>query len=114
MTREEAEKYAENMTYREAIYNLKQAKSVPYRKATFIKVNELLDELIQDEPMIETDLYPVTKQKNIECEVLDKMRAEIMKLDDINPDYPMDRTVHISRNEVLQIIDKYKEECEGV
>lgn len=48
ITREEAEKYAENMTYREAIYNLEQAKSVPYRKATFIKVNELLDELEQE------------------------------------------------------------------
>lgn len=48
MTREEAEKYAENMTYREAIYNLKQAKSVPYRKATFIKINELLNDLEQE------------------------------------------------------------------
>ena len=48
MTREEAEKYAENMTYREAIYNLMQAKSVPYRKATFIKVNELLKALEQE------------------------------------------------------------------
>ena len=48
MIREKAEKYAENMTYREAIYNLKQAKSVPYRKATFIKVNELLNELEQE------------------------------------------------------------------
>lgn len=47
MTREEAEKYAENMTYREAIYNLMQAKSVPYRKATFIKVNELIKALEQ-------------------------------------------------------------------
>lgn len=45
-------------------------------------------------------------------DVLDKIRAEIMKLDDINPDYPMDRTIHISRNEVLQIIDKYKAESE--
>lgn len=44
--------------------------------------------------------------------VLDKIRAEIMRLDDINPDYPMDRTIHISRNEVLQIIDKYKAESE--
>lgn len=43
---------------------------------------------------------------------LDKIREEIMKLDDINPDYPMDRTIHISRNEVLQIIDKYKAESE--
>lgn len=48
MTREEAEKYAENMTYREAIHNLKQAKSVPYRKATFTKINELLNELEQE------------------------------------------------------------------
>lgn len=48
MTREEAEKYAKNMTYREAICNLKQAKSVPYRKATFIKINELLNELEQE------------------------------------------------------------------
>lgn len=45
--------------------------------------------------------------------MLDKIRAEIMKLDDINPDYPMDRTIHISRNEVLQIINKYKAESEG-
>jgi hypothetical protein len=45
--------------------------------------------------------------------ILDKIRAEIRKLDDINPDYPMDRTIHISRNEVLQIIDKYKAESEG-
>lgn len=48
MTREEAKKYAENMTYREAIYNLKKAKSVPYRIATFIKVNELLKALEQE------------------------------------------------------------------
>jgi hypothetical protein len=48
MTREEAKKYAENMTYREAIYNLKKAKSVPYRIATFIKVSELLNELEQE------------------------------------------------------------------
>lgn len=107
MTREEAEKYAENMTYREAIYNLKQAKSVPYRKATFIKVNELINELEQ-EPMVKIDLYSVIKQKYIEREVLDKISAEIMGLDDINPDYPMDRTIHISRTEVLQIIDKYR------
>lgn len=39
--------------------------------------------------------------------VAEKIRDEILKLDDINPDYPMDRTIHISRNEVLQIIDKY-------
>lgn len=48
MTREEAAKYAENMTYRDAINNLMKAKSIPYRKATFIKVNELLKVLEQE------------------------------------------------------------------
>lgn len=47
---------------------------------------------------------------------LDKVkqaREEIRKLDDINPDYPMDRTIHVSRNEVLAIIDKLIAESEG-
>lgn len=40
-------------------------------------------------------------------EVLAEIKGEISKLDDINPDYPMDRTIHINRNEVLEIIDKH-------
>ena len=63
----------------------------------------------------ETEIKSMTKEQNYirgykdgKFDVLDKIRAEIMKLDDINPDYPMDRTIHISRNEVLQIIDKYR------
>lgn len=50
----------------------------------------------------------VKKMQEKKTEALNKIRAEIMKLDDINPDYPMDRTIHINRNEVLQIIDKYR------
>lgn len=114
MTREEAEKYAENMTYREAIYNLKQAKSVPYRKATFIKVNELLDELEQDKPMVEIDLYSVIKQRYIERDVLDEIRGEIEEqvlesLSDGGDDWFTAEKV----NECLEIIDKYKAESEG-
>ena len=58
------------------------------------------------------DEFPIVDKhvKNEVNAVLDKIRAEIRKLDDINPDYPMDRTIHISRNEVLQIIDKYRGE----
>ena len=48
MTREEAKEYANNMTYRDAINNLMKARSIPYRKATFIKVNELLKALEQE------------------------------------------------------------------
>ena len=45
MTREEANEYAKTMTYQDAIYNLMQAKGIPYRKATLAKINELLNEL---------------------------------------------------------------------
>ena len=48
MTKEEAKEYAKKMTYRDAINNLMKARSIPYRKATFIKVNELLNALEQE------------------------------------------------------------------
>lgn len=48
MTREEAEIYAKTMTYEDALYNLSQARATPYRKATFIKVNELIKALSQE------------------------------------------------------------------
>lgn len=48
MTREEAEIYAKTMTYEDALYNLSQARAIPYRKATFIKVNELIKALSQE------------------------------------------------------------------
>lgn len=43
MTKEEAKEYAKSMSYRTAVYNALQAKCVPYRKATLIKLHELLD-----------------------------------------------------------------------
>lgn len=66
----------------------------------------------QFKPMVEIDLYSVIKQKCIEREVLDKIRAEIEQ-----NAYPI---VHGVNNHekgmtlygVLQIIDKYKAESE--
>lgn len=43
MTNEEAEEYAKNITYRDAVYNALQGRCIPYRKATLIKLHELLD-----------------------------------------------------------------------
>lgn len=102
MTREEAEKYAENMTYREAIHNLKQAKSVPYRKATFIKVNELLDELEQEPFMNKACVSSKVCEHDKEA-VLDKIRAEIIELRSRQ---------NVGVLECLDIIDKYKTESE--
>ena len=45
MNNEEAKEYATKMSYTDAIYNLSKAKSVPYRKATFMKINELLSQM---------------------------------------------------------------------
>lgn len=57
----------------------------------------------EPKPMIEIDLYSVIKQKYIEREVLDKIRAEIKAMSgDIE-----------TIADVLQIIDKYKVESEG-
>lgn len=113
MTREEAEKYAKNMTYREAICNLKQAKSVPYRKATFIKVNELLDELEQEPFMNKPCISSKVCEHDKEV-ALDKIRAEIEEqvlesLSDGGDDWFTAEKV----NECLDIIDKYKAESEG-
>ena len=66
------------------------------------------------------EITPISEQEIVKP-YLDKLKAEIRKLDDINPDYPMDRTIHISRNEVLELIsnllseqgEKYKKSCEN-
>lgn len=49
MNNEEAKEYATKMSYTDAIYNLSKAKSVPYRKATFMKINELLSQMDCDD-----------------------------------------------------------------
>lgn len=43
MTNEEAKEYAEKMSYTEAVYNALQARCVPYRKATKLKLTKLLE-----------------------------------------------------------------------
>ncbi len=43
MNLEEARKVAERMTFEDAVYNALQARCVPYRKATMIKLHELLE-----------------------------------------------------------------------
>lgn len=62
MTQEEANKYAKSMTFRDAVFNLMDAKCIPYRKATFIKIYELLDII---EPLDKfDDKMEVSKSEN--------------------------------------------------
>lgn len=43
MTVEEAKEYTKTMSYTDAVYNALQGRAIPYRKATKIKLNELLE-----------------------------------------------------------------------
>jgi hypothetical protein len=70
-------------------------------------------------PMVEIDLYSVIKQKYIEREVLDKVRAELeSKLDNINRLYNQDNQYDDGAIDSLQyaldIINKYKGETENI
>jgi hypothetical protein len=72
----------------------------------------------EQEPIVEIDLYSVIKQKYIEREVLDKIRAELeSKLDNINRLYNQDNQYDDGAIDSLQyaldIIDKYKGETEN-
>lgn len=61
MNMQEAEKVAENMSYRQAVINCLYARCVPYRKATKIKMKQLLeiaekrDEKIKHDKQIKAD-----------------------------------------------------------
>lgn len=50
-------------------------------------------------------LYPRLSKAIREAPALDDVKAEIEKLPDLNPDYPMDKTIHISKWNVMQILD---------
>jgi hypothetical protein len=56
-------------------------------------------------PVVEIDLYSVIKQKYIEREVLDKIRADVINI--------ADGKRSMSVRSVVKIIDKYKAESEG-
>lgn len=69
-------------------------------------------------PMVDIDLYSVIKQKYIEREVLDKIRAEIWDLQYGDEEKSMtdeDRADAYNNaiRQVIEIIDKYKAESEG-
>lgn len=101
------------MAKRELI-SREEALSHPFANGKYDRKNADINFILGHESYNEwLETLPVLTEQDIVKPYLEKIRAEIMKLDDINPDYPMDRTIHISRNEVLQIINKYREEIEG-
>ena len=72
MTVEKAVEHASKMTYRDAVYNLLRARFIPYRKATFIKVHELLNEIEKD---------PNIRIKQLIDDILTELDVEASKID---------------------------------
>ena len=115
-----------DLTKKDAIHKLVDAKcflerySNPHDKWTeAINIGIEAIEIVMDQeeqapfkPMVEIDLYSVIKQKYIEREVLDKIRAEIEteKLED-SPNFCI-KAHNIAVDRVLQIIDEYKADKE--
>ena len=60
MNREEANEYAKGMSFRDAVDNVSRGRSIPYRKATLIKLYELLDLLdaTEEEPKLNLSWIP--------------------------------------------------------
>ena len=83
MTVEEAKEFAKKMSYHNAVYNAMQGKCVPFRKATAIKLKELLSFV----------------------DSLDKMRAEIKEEITCKPMEMWDYRMGLTK--ALDIYDKY-------
>ena len=107
------------MTYRELLY--KATRLINNNKITIGEYEEMtkpLDREVEQEPMVEIDLYSVINQKYIEREVLDKISAEVKALSpeptayDVVDGNPVKDAVWETIGEVLQIIDNYKAESE--
>ena len=92
---------------------------VPYKGIIMYAINAIKHgRTLEQEPikpMVEIDLYSVIKQKYIEREVLDKLRAEIEKTKTTMNMFNREDTKQyaIAMEDVLKIIDKYKTESEG-
>ena len=76
MTREDAEIYADNMSYEDAVYNALQGRAIPYRKATKAKLYRLLKALEQESSSdmvhVET-LHQVMWERDIAIEQLKEL-----------------------------------------
>ena len=59
------------------------------------------------------DKTPTENVNDLIAKELEEVWEEIRALPDINPDYPMDKTIHISRYEAQKIIYEHISELKG-
>lgn len=72
------------------------------------RIDDFLDNKTETITLTSND-FVIIKQSLKLKEAVGKIRKKIDKLPDLNPDYPMDRTIHVSKWAVIDIIDKHTE-----
>ena len=106
MTIEEARIYADNMTYEDAIYNLAQARCLPYRKATFIKIESLLNDLKELKAYRETKTTDAVDRVTIK-EYLDSYNdVPEINVGKIGKDTNVTTTDVVDRQAVNELVDE--------
>lgn len=67
MTVEEAKEYSKTMSYTEAVYNALQGRAVPYKKATKIKLDELLKSANELDVLLDYVTDSINAEKKMMC-----------------------------------------------
>ena len=110
---QEAEKEQEPQTFKwcTGCREYDQEKHCCHRWSKVIRdtVEEMKQEQEPIKPMVEIDLYSVIKQKYIEREVLDKIRAELHATAEMH----MDGDYYLRDEWIDEYFDKYKAESEA-
>ena len=73
MNRTEANEYAKDMTYLDALANLKAAKCIPYKKATLAKVQELINFLESKEGGVVGALEQIRWERDVAIDQLNQL-----------------------------------------
>ena len=92
MNRVEAEEYAKQMTYRDAVCNALSGKFIPYRKATLIKLYELLD-------LVDTIHQPIEDAFGVANEAIKSTQS--------NASNVLNALDCVSKQAVIKAVDKH-------
>lgn len=111
MTVDEAEKYADKMTYREAIVNALSAKCVPYRRATLTKLHRLLKKFGENVDVLDK-ISAEIKEKAFTEEIFDEEIFKSTYTENVTRETAEEESVIeteiVKLSDILEIIEKYK------
>ena len=112
MTVDEAERYADKMTYREAIGNALSAKCVPYRRATLTKLHRLLKKVDENAEVLDK-VFAEIEKKSFTEEIFDEDVFNSTYTEDVSRETAecesIIETEIVKLSDIFEIIERYKE-----